>query len=66
MLETEFEMKDLELIHYYLGLEVWKKPGEIYLGQGKYIIKLLQKFGIDGFQAHDYSHEHQSQEVEKL
>ena len=29
-----------------LGLEVWQRPGEIYLGQGKYIIKLLQEFGM--------------------
>ena len=42
--KPKFEMKDLGLMHYYLGLEVWKKPGEIYLGQGKYIIKILQKF----------------------
>ena len=39
-------MKDLRLMHYYLGLDVWKKPDEIYLGQGKYIIKTLQKFGM--------------------
>ncbi len=32
MLATEFEMKDLRLIHYYLGLKLWQKPGEIYLG----------------------------------
>eukprot|EP00253_Pinus_taeda_P014487 PITA_14487 len=45
-LAAEFEMKDLGLMHYYLGLEVWQRLGELYLGQGKYIIKLLQKFGI--------------------
>lgn len=44
MLATEFEMKYLGLMHYYLGLEVWQKPSEIYLGQRKYIIKMLQKF----------------------
>lgn len=46
MLATEFEMKDLGLKHYYLDLEVCKRLGEIYLVQGKYIIKLLQKFGM--------------------
>lgn len=45
MLVAEFEMKDLGLIHYYLGL-VWKNLREIYLRQGKYIIKLSQKFGM--------------------
>lgn len=39
-------MKDIGLMHYYLGLEVWNKPGEIFLSPGKYIIKVLQKFGI--------------------
>ena len=41
MMEVKFEMKHLGLMDYYLGLEVWQKPGEIYLGQGKYIIELL-------------------------
>jgi hypothetical protein len=39
-------MKYLGLMHYYLGLEVWKKHGEVFLGQGKYTIKILQKFGM--------------------
>jgi len=46
MLATEFEMKYLGLLHYYLGLKVSQKLGEIYLGQGKYIIKMLQKFDM--------------------
>ena len=29
-----------------LGLEVWQKHGEVFLGQGKYTIKILQKFGM--------------------
>ena len=37
-------MKDLGLMHYYLGLEVWKGPDEIYLGQGKYVIDMLKRF----------------------
>jgi hypothetical protein len=39
-------MKYLGLMHYYLGLEVWQKRGEVFLGQGKYAIKILQKFGM--------------------
>lgn len=35
MLAAEFEMKDRGLMHYNLGLEVWKKLNEIYLGQVK-------------------------------
>jgi len=34
-LDSEFEMKDLEFLHYFLGLEVWQRPGEIFLNQGK-------------------------------
>jgi len=33
-LAFEFEMKDLGLMHYFLGLEVWQKPGEIFISQG--------------------------------
>jgi hypothetical protein len=40
-LASEFDMKDLGLMHYYLGLEVWHKHGEVFLGQGKYAIKIL-------------------------
>jgi hypothetical protein len=43
---TKFYMKVLDLMHYYLGLEVWKKRGEVFLGKGKYVIKILQKFGM--------------------
>ena len=39
-LASEFEMKDLGLLHYFLGLEVWQKPGEIILSQGKYTVEI--------------------------
>eukprot|EP00253_Pinus_taeda_P011034 PITA_11034 len=45
-LASEFEMKDLGLMHYFLGLEVWQKPGEIFLSQGKYFVKILERFGM--------------------
>eukprot|EP00253_Pinus_taeda_P002102 PITA_02102 len=45
-LASEFEMKDLGLMHYFLGLEVWRKPGEIILSQGKYVVKILERFGM--------------------
>eukprot|EP00253_Pinus_taeda_P018123 PITA_18123 len=44
-LASKFEM-DLGLMHYFLGLEVWQKPGELFLSQGKYIVKLLERFGM--------------------
>jgi len=42
----EFDIEDLGLMHYYLGLEVWQKLGEVFLGQGKYFIEILQRFGM--------------------
>ncbi len=39
-LASEFEMKDLGLMHYFLGLEVWQNPGEIFLSQEKYVVKI--------------------------
>ena len=43
---NRIQMKYLGLMHYYLGLEVWQKLSEVYHGQGRYIIKKLQKFGM--------------------
>jgi hypothetical protein len=45
-LASEFDMKDFDLMHYYLGLKVWQKHGEIFLGKGNYVVKILQKFGM--------------------
>eukprot|EP00253_Pinus_taeda_P017331 PITA_17331 len=45
-LASEFEMKDLGLMHYFLGLEVWQRPGEIFFSQVKYVVKLLERFGM--------------------
>ena len=33
-------------MHYFLGLDVWQKPGEIFLTQGKYAVDILQRFGM--------------------
>jgi hypothetical protein len=39
-------MKDLGLMHYFLGLEVWQGPSEIFLSQGKYAVDVLHRFGM--------------------
>ena len=39
-------MKDLGLMHYFLGLEDWQRPIEVFLSQGKYIVKPLERFGM--------------------
>ena len=45
-LATEFEMKDLGLMHYFLGLEIWQSPEEIFLNQGKYVVEILKRFDM--------------------
>ncbi|XP_059076124.1 uncharacterized mitochondrial protein AtMg00810-like [Cryptomeria japonica] len=43
-LASEFEMKDLGLMHYFLGLEVWQRSNEIFPSQGMYTIDILKRF----------------------
>ena len=45
-LVVELEMKNLGMMHYFLGLEVWEYPDEIFLNQGKYTIEILKRFGM--------------------
>ena len=47
-LAKEFEMKDLGLLHYFLGLEIWQRDGEIFVSQGKYARGILGKFHMEG------------------
>jgi hypothetical protein len=46
VLASKFEMKDLGMMHYFLGVEVWQRTNEIFLSQGKYTIEILKKFGM--------------------
>jgi hypothetical protein len=46
-LASKFEMKDVEPMHYFLGLEVWQRSGEIFLKQGKYTLEILKRFRIE-------------------
>jgi hypothetical protein len=47
-LEKEFEMKDLGLLHYFLGLEIWQRDCELFLSQGKYAREIPGKFHMEG------------------
>lgn len=40
-------MKYMGLMHYFLELEVWKGDGELFVSQGKYATKILQRFHMD-------------------
>ena len=46
-LAREFEMKDMGLIHYFLGLEVWKGDGELFVSKGNYSNEIIQRFQMD-------------------
>eukprot|EP00253_Pinus_taeda_P036108 PITA_36108 len=46
-LAREFEMKDMGLMHYFLGMEVWKKDGELFVSQGKYANEILKRFHME-------------------
>jgi hypothetical protein len=43
-LVDEFEMKDLGMMHYFLGLEEWQRQDEIFMNQGKYAMESLKRF----------------------
>ena len=45
-LASEFDMKDLRFVHYFLDCEVWQRPSEIFFSQGKYVMKLLERFAM--------------------
>eukprot|EP00253_Pinus_taeda_P032031 PITA_32031 len=46
-LTKEFEMKDIGLMHYFLGMEVWQKDGELFVSQGKYANEILRRFHME-------------------
>ena len=46
---TEFDMKELGLMHYFLGLEFWQYKGEIFLGQGRYATKILKRLKMEDY-----------------
>ena len=40
-------MKDLGLMHYLLGFEVWQRDGCFFIGQGKYAVEILKRFRME-------------------
>jgi hypothetical protein len=45
-LTSEFEMKDLGLMNYSLGLVVCQSPERIFLNQGKYAVEILKRLNM--------------------
>ena len=50
-LDALFEMKDLGMMHYFLGMEVWQNADGISLGQGKYMVEILKRFRMMDYKA---------------
>jgi hypothetical protein len=46
-LASKFEMTDIGLMHYFLGMEVWQEEGHIFLAQGKYAADILSRFQME-------------------
>ena len=44
-LVTESKLEDLGIMHNLLDHEVWQKPREIMVSQGKYAVEILKRFG---------------------
>ena len=42
--EGDLLMKDLDMMHYFLDMEVWQNADGISLGQGKYTVEILKRF----------------------
>jgi hypothetical protein len=41
---VEFKMKDIRMLHYFLGPEVRERQDEIFLNQRKYTVEILKRF----------------------
>eukprot|EP00253_Pinus_taeda_P001889 PITA_01889 len=52
-LAREFEMKDLGLLHYFLGLGIWQRSDGLFVSQGKFAWEILEKFNMHGYKTVD-------------
>ena len=48
LLKQKFEMKDLGELRYFLGIEVIRSPGGIWLLQRQYGLDMLSRYGMTG------------------
>ena len=54
-LVTKFKMEDLNIMHDFLDIEVWQKPSEIMVSQGKYAVNIFfEEIWDDGLRIHNY------------
>jgi hypothetical protein len=43
---SDFALKDLGDLHYFLGIQVTRRPDGLCLSQGTYAVEVLQKIGM--------------------
>jgi len=43
-MRNEFEMTNLGLLRYFLGIEVKQTENDIFISQAKYVAKILERF----------------------
>lgn len=44
----EFDMTDLGLMHYFLGIEVVQSSTGVFISQKKYVLEILNRFKMKG------------------
>ena len=59
-LDVEFKMKDLGIMHYFLGMEVWQSVDGISLGQSGY----LEEVQDDEVQGHGHTYDIEPEAIE--
>eukprot|EP00253_Pinus_taeda_P018079 PITA_18079 len=45
-LAREFEIKDMGIMHYFLGI-IWQGDGDLFMSQGKYANEILKRFRME-------------------
>ena len=46
-LAREFEMKDMGLMHYFVGMAIWQGDEDLSVSQGKYANDILRRFCME-------------------
>jgi hypothetical protein len=62
-LASESEMKDIGLMHYFMGMEVWREDGHVFLGQGEVCNEYSEQISNGELQTHINTYGHQLEEA---
>ena len=61
----EFEMTNLGLITYFLGLEVRQQRNKIFISQRKYAKEILKKFHMENYKSYKNSYASKSEVLQR-